>query len=151
MYNKNQFMKNLLFVLLISIHLPLLAQENQPQKLVEDFFTAFHAKDTLELKELCHSEIILQTIANTKEGNTLEDQSYDDFLKSIASIPANMKFEERILQYKVEMDGNLAHVWTPYEFYINEKFSHRGANSFTLFNDNGKWQIIHLIDTRRKK
>ena len=55
-------MKNLLFVLLISVHLPLLAQENQPQKLVEDFFTAFHAKDTLGLKELCHSEIILQTI-----------------------------------------------------------------------------------------
>jgi hypothetical protein len=81
----------------------------------------------------------------------LEDQSNDDFLKSIVSIPANMKFEERILQYKVEIDGNLAHVWTPYEFYINEKFSHRGANSFTLYNDNGKWQIIHLIDTRRKK
>jgi hypothetical protein len=151
MYNKNQFMKNLLFVLLITFQLPLLAQENQPQKLVEDFFIAFHAKDTVGLKELCHSEIILQTIANTKEGNVLENQSYPDFLKSIASIPQNMKFEERILEYKVALDGNLAHVWTPYEFYINEKFSHRGANSFTLYNDNGKWQIIHLIDTRRKK
>lgn len=144
-------MKNLLFVLLITFQLPLLAQENQPQKLVEDFFIAFHAKDTVGLKELCHSEIILQTIANTKEGNVLENQSYLDFLKSIASIPQNMKFEERILEYKVALDGNLAHVWTPYEFYINEKFSHRGANSFTLYNDNGKWQIIHLIDTRRKK
>lgn len=151
MYNKNQFIKNLLFVLLFSVHLPVLAQENQPQKLVEDFFIAFHAKDTLGLKEVCHSDIILQTIANTKEGNTLANDSYADFLKSIASIPANMKFEERILQYKVEVDGNLAHVWTPYEFYINEKFSHKGANSFTLYNDNGKWQIIHLIDTRRKK
>jgi hypothetical protein len=151
MYNKNQFMKNLLFVLLITFQLPLLAQENQPQKLVEDFFIAFHAKDTVGLKELCHSEIILQTIANTKEGNVLENQSYPDFLKSIGSIPQNMKFEERILEYKVALDGNLAHVWTPYEFYINEKFSHRGANSFTLYNDNGKWQIIHLIDTRRKK
>ena len=144
-------MKNLLFVLLITFQLPLLAQENQPQKLVEDFFIAFHAKDTVGLKELCHSEIILQTIANTKEGNVLENQSYPDFLKSIGSIPQNMKFEERILEYKVALDGNLAHVWTPYEFYINEKFSHRGANSFTLYNDNGKWQIIHLIDTRRKK
>lgn len=151
MYNKNQFMKNLLFVLVFSFHLPLLAQENQPQKLVEDFFIAFHAKDTLGLKELCHSEIILQTIANTKEGNKLVNDSYADFLKSIASIPANMKFEERILEYKVDLDGNLAHVWTPYEFYINQKFSHRGVNSFTLYNDNGKWQIIHLIDTRRKK
>jgi hypothetical protein len=151
MYNKKQFMKNLLFGLFIVCQSSIIAQENPPQKLVEDFFIAFHAKDTLVLKELCHSEIILQTIANTKEGNKLENDSYADFLKSIASIPANMKFEERILQYKVEVDGNLAHVWTPYEFYINEKFSHKGANSFTLYNDNGKWQIIHLIDTRRKK
>jgi hypothetical protein len=62
-----------------------------------------------------------------------------------------MKFEERILNYYTQIDGNLANVWTPYEFYIYEKFSHMGANSFTLYNDNGKWQIIHIIDTRRKK
>jgi hypothetical protein len=62
-----------------------------------------------------------------------------------------MKFEERILNYNVQIDGNLAHVWTPYEFYINDQLSHIGTNSFTLYNDNGKWQIIHLIDTRRKK
>ena len=34
---------------------------------------------------------------------------------------------------------------------LNDKLSHIGANAFTLYNDNGKWQIIHLVDTRRKK
>jgi hypothetical protein len=144
-------MKNLLFTLLFFIYLPLNAQDLHPKKVVEDFFIAFHAKDTITLKEWCHPEIIMQTIANTKEGNKLENNLYSDFLKSIASIPTNMKFEERILNYNTQIDGNLAHVWTPYEFYINEKFSHMGANSFTLYNDNGKWQIIHIIDTRRKK
>lgn len=144
-------MKNLLFTLLFFIYLPLNAQDLHPKKVVEDFFIAFHAKDTITLKEWCHPEIIMQTIANTKEGNKLENNLYSDILKSIASIPTNMKFEERILNYNTQIDGNLAHVWTPYEFYINEKFSHMGANSFTLYNDNGKWQIIHIIDTRRKK
>lgn len=144
-------MKNLLFTLLFFIYLPLNAQDLHPKKVVEDFFIAFHAKDTITLKEWCHPEIIMQTIANTKEGNKLENNLYSDFLKSIASIPTNMKFEERILNYNTQIDGNLAHVWTPYEFYINEKFSHMGANSFTLYNDNGKWQIIHIIDTRRIK
>lgn len=144
-------MKNLLFTLLFFIYLPLNAQDLYPKKVVEDFFIAFHAKDTITLKELCHPDITIQTIANTKEGNKLETNLYSDFLKSIASIPTNMKFEERILNYYTQIDGNLAHVWTPYEFYINEKFSHMGANSFTLYNDNGKWQIIHIIDTRRKK
>jgi hypothetical protein len=93
----------------------------------------------------------MQTIANTKEGNKIETNEFSDFLKSIASIPANMKFEERILNKNIQIDGNLTHIWTPYEFYINDQLSHVGANSFTLYNENGKWQIIHLIDTRRKK
>ena len=144
-------MKNLLIIILFFIYFPLNAQDLHPKKVVEDFFIAFHAKDTITLKEWCHPEIIMQTIANTKEGNKLEANEFSGFLKSIASIPVNMKFEERILNYNVQIDGNLAHVWTPYEFYINNQLSHVGANSFTLYNDNGKWQIIHIIDTRRKK
>lgn len=143
-------MKNLFIFIVLLFSGTIFSQENFPKKVVEDFFTAFHAKDTVALKQICHSEIVMRTIANTKEGNKLVADKFDDFLKSIATIPANLKIFEKLIDYKVEIDGNLAHVWTPYEFYINDKLSHIGANAFTLYNDNGKWQIIHLIDTRRK-
>jgi ketosteroid isomerase-like protein len=143
-------MKKIIFILVFSFNAAS-AQNSSPKQIIDDFFTAFHAKDTLALKQICHSDIVLRTIANTKEGNKLELESFDDFLKSIATIPSNLKVVEKIIDYKVEIDGNLAHVWTPYEFYVNDKLSHIGANAFTLYNDNGKWQIIHLIDTRRKK
>ena len=143
-------MKFLVLVFTFSLSTSILAQESNPKKVVDDFFTAFHAKDTLTLKQLCHPEIVMRTIANTKEGNKLKDEKFDEFLNSIATIPANMIIFEKLIDYKVEIDGNLAHVWTPYEFYVNDKLSHIGANAFTLYNDNGKWQIIHLIDTRRK-
>ncbi|NJM79889.1 MAG: hypothetical protein HC854_10245 [Flavobacterium sp.] len=77
-------------------------------------------------------------------------QKYSDFLKSISSIPVTMTFEERILEYKIETDGLLAHVWTPYEFYVNDKLSHKGVNSFTLIKENETWKIVHVIDTRNK-
>lgn len=144
-------MKFLVLVFAFSLSTSILAQESNPKKVVDDFFVAFHAKDILTLKQLCHPEIVMRTIANTKEGNKLKDEKFDEFLNSIATIPANMKIFEKLIDYKVEIDGNLAHVWTPYEFYVNDKLSHIGANAFTLYNDNGKWQIIHLIDTRRKK
>lgn len=144
-------MKNLFIFIVLLFSGTIFSQENFPKKVVEDFFTAFHAKDTVALKQICHPEIVMRTIANTKEGNKLVTDKFDDFLKSIATIPANLKIFEKLIDYKVEIDGNLAHVWTPYEFYINDKLSHIGANAFTLYNDNGKWQIIHLIDTRRKK
>ena len=143
-------MKFLVLVFAFSLSTSILAQESNPKKVVDDFFIAFHAKDTLTLKQLCHPEIVMRTITNTKEGNKLKDEKFQDFLNSIATIPANLKIFEKLIDYKVEIDGNLAHVWTPYEFYVNDKLSHIGANAFTLYNDNGKWQIIHLIDTRRK-
>lgn len=68
----------------------------------------------------------------------------------MATIPADMQFEERILSYNIQVDGTMAHAWTPYEFYINGKFSHKGVNAFTLFKTAEGWKIVHLIDTRRK-
>nr|WP_262918736.1 nuclear transport factor 2 family protein [Flavobacterium sp. HXWNR69] len=127
------------------------AQDFQPKKTIDDFFIAFHSKDTTTLKKIGHPEIVMQTVANTKEGNILKTELFSDFLKSIATIPNDMNFFEKLLDYKIEIDGNLAHVWTPYEFYLNDNLSHIGVNSFTLYNENGQWYIIHLIDTRRKK
>jgi hypothetical protein len=31
-----------------------------------------------------------------------------------------------------KVDGSMAHAWTPYEFYVNGKLSHKGVNAFTL-------------------
>ncbi len=45
----------------------------------------------------------------------------------------------------------MANVWAPYEFYLNNDFSHCGVNSFQLFFDGIQWKIIYLIDTRRKQ
>ena len=87
------------------------------------------------------------------EKNTvgaLSFQSNPEFYKSIATIPKNIKIEERLLSYKIQVDGSMAHVWTPYEFYVNEKQSHIGTNSFTLLLENNSWKIVHIIDTRRK-
>lgn|SRR5690606_20500110 len=143
-------MKTILFGFVLSLSFSISAQEANVKKVVDDFFSAFHAKDTIVLKQLCHSEIVMRTIANTKEGNKLKNEKFETFLTSITTIPANLKIFEKLIDYKVEIDGNLAHVWTPYEFYVNDTLSHVGVNAFTLLNDNGKWQIIHLIDTRRK-
>lgn len=143
-------MKNLLVITVLLLSSVVFSQENQPKATIEAFFSAFHQKDSLTLRTFCHKEISLQTVANTKNGTQLKSDKLEDFLKSIASIPNTMKIFEKLLDYKVTIDGDLAHVWTPYEFYVNDTLSHVGVNAFTLLNDNGKWRIIHLIDTRRK-
>jgi len=126
------------------------AQKEQVQKTIETFFEGFHAKDTIKIKSTCSVNMILQSISENTKGNKLLDETTKSFYKSIAAIPADAIFEERILSYNIQVDGSMAHAWTPYEFYVNGKLSHKGVNSFTLYLDKTTWKIIHIIDTRRK-
>ena len=126
------------------------AQNQEIQKVVDTFFEAFHAKDTLKLKSLCEDTMILQSISENAKGTKLSNEKPQVFFKSIASIPAELKFQEKILSYSIQVDGSMAHAWTPYEFYLNGKLSHKGVNAFTLFKKDNIWKIVHLIDTRRK-
>ncbi|SHL48562.1 3-methyl-2-oxobutanoate hydroxymethyltransferase [Flavobacterium chilense] len=127
------------------------AQKQDVQKSIELFFEGFHQKDTIKMKSVCSSGIILQSISESPtKGNKLSDEMAQEFYKSIASIPSSMKFQEKILNYNIQIDGSMAHVWAPYEFYLNDKLSHSGVNTFTLFKEGNIWKIIYLIDTRRK-
>jgi hypothetical protein len=147
--NISNMKKILLVVVLLCVGI-VNAQKEQVQKTIETFFEGFHAKDTIKIKSTCSSTMILQSISENTKGNKLSDEKPAAFYKSIASIPADIKFEERILSYNIQVDGSMAHVWTPYEFYVNGKLSHKGVNAFTLYLDGTTWKIIHLIDTRRK-
>jgi len=53
--------------------------------------------------------------------------------------------------FRVEENGLIATVTTPYSFYYNGNFSHCGVNSFQLVNFSGEWKIVYLIDTRTKE
>lgn len=127
------------------------AQKQDVQKCIESFFEGFHQRDSVKIKLVCSDKMILQSISeNAVKGNKLSDESAKEFYKSIASIPSTLQFQEKILSYNIQIDGTMAHVWAPYEFYLNDKFSHSGVNTFTLFKEKDSWKIIYLIDTRRK-
>ena len=143
-------MKNIVFILFLLLGFSGQAQKEDVQKTIETFFEGFHAKDTVKIKSTCSEKLILQSISESPKGNKFSEESPKEFYVSMATIPADVKFEERILSYHIQVDGTMANVWTPYEFYINGKFSHKGVNAFTLFKDATGWKIVHLIDTRRK-
>lgn len=144
-------MKFYLILLSLLFSCNCIAQKQELQRTIEQFFEGFHQKDSIKMKLVCSDKMILQSISeNSIKGNKLSDESVKDFYKSIATIPTNLKFQEKILSYSIQIDGSMAHVWTPYEFYVNDKLSHSGVNAFTLFKENDKWKIIYLIDTRRK-
>lgn len=144
-------MKKTILLGLFLMQFTLQAQESEAKAAIISFFEGFHAKDTLKMKMYCHDKMVLQSISEGAKDTKLIEEKATAFFKSMTQIPATMKFEERLLSFEIRIDGSMAHVWTPYEFYINGTLSHVGVNAFTLILENKQWKIVHLIDTRRKK
>ncbi len=127
-------------------------QEQEVRQTIMRFFEGFHKQDSLIMKSVIGPDPILQTLGRNKEGITeIRSESFDRLVQAIVSIPDTVKFEERIKSYQISIDGPMANAWTPYEFWLNEEFSHCGVNSFQLFHDGSAWKIIYLIDTRRRE
>jgi len=143
-------MKTILVSLILIFSSATYSQNEEVKQVVVTFFKGFHAKDSITMKSVCADKMILQSISESSKGTQLKNDSAQDFFRSIATIPNTILFEEKLLDYSIQVDGAMAHVWTPYEFYLNNKLSHTGVNAFTLFKDNGLWKIVYLIDTRRK-
>lgn len=138
-----------LFILILFFQFSF-AQESEIQMTIGKFFNAFHQRDSIALKKVCSENLVLHSISESEKGNKFTVETASNFYKSIASIPLSMKFEEKLLSYKVQMDGVMAHVWTPYEFYVNDQLSHSGVNSFQLYKENDGWKVVYILDTRRK-
>jgi len=143
----------LFFVMLITGNI--MAQnsaEDEVKKTIEIFFDGFHKGDTTLMKSVMMDKFITQTAFKNKEGkDILVTEESSKLITAIANRPTDQKWDERLLDFSIQVDGNMANAWTTYEFWFNDNFSHCGVNSFQLFNDNGKWKIIYLIDTRRRK
>jgi hypothetical protein len=147
-------MTRIIAYLCIILTSTLYAQEDDAIKVkaaVDTFFEGFHKGDTTLMKSVMIDKIFLQTTFTNKEGiNTLVTEKPSELINAIANRTSDQKWDERLLDYNIQIDGTMANVWTPYEFWFNDQFSHCGVNSFQLFNNNGNWKIIYIIDTRRR-
>lgn len=127
------------------------SDKEEIKKVIGLFFKGLHNGDSTLVKKTLHKDIKIQTTYTNKQGKKiLVTETKEKLLKAIASKKETDIYLEKLLSYSIKIDGNLASAWTPYEFYFNDKFSHCGANSFQFFNNNGKWEIIYLIDMRRR-
>lgn len=138
--------KFLIFLLFLSSFCFAQKTENDAIKeSVENLFAGMKNADTVMIKSVFADNAILQTIT---KSDAVKTEKLQDFLSSFSKLSKN-DADEKIKFEAIHVDGNLASVFTPYEFYYKGKFSHCGANSFQLVKQNNVWKIQYLIDTRR--
>ncbi len=118
---------------------------------INNMFDGMRKTDSALIRSAFAPKAILETIVKTKEGKvSVRSEVVDSFIMGVTR-PHKEVYDERITFDLIKVDADLAIVWTPYQFYIDENFSHCGVNSFQLVKIDGQWKIQYLIDTRRKQ
>lgn len=126
------------------------AETDAIKKTINTLFAAMKKGDSTLLKSVFHQNMVLQTVANKKDGSKmLVTEKPEEFLKAVGT-PHTDVWDERITFGDIKIDADLASVWTPYKFYVSDKFSHCGVNFFQLMKTADGWKVIYIVDTRRK-
>jgi hypothetical protein len=89
------------------------------------------------------------TVAVEKADGTraIRHLSWSEFTAGIK--PGPEKFEERLTDPAVEIDGDIAMVWSPYVFLIDGKPQHCGVDHFDLVRESGAWKILNVTWSQR--
>ena len=140
-------MKKIFFLLISSFSFAQNTSEKEIIKPIENLFNAMKSADSLGVKNAFSGSAIMQTFGKNQEIRT---DKVEDFAKQVAASQAG-DLDERFTISKILVDGNMASVWVPYQFYYKGNFSHCGVNSFQLAKINNEWKIQYIIDTRRKE
>ena len=150
-------MKKLLFFLAFLGFFETTFAQSEDEKAVKAIivqaFEGMQKHDSTMIRACFHPSARMQSIGINRKTGMVElttVNTIDSFVKSIGSLPATTKIEERVLSYEIRVDAQMATVWTPYELYVNEKRQHCGVDAFQFFKTDKGWKIISLADTRRK-
>lgn len=127
------------------------SEENQVKEVISSLFDGMRAKNQIQLEASFAPQAQMSTIETNLKGTEVKSNSVSDFVKRIIETPSDTQLDEQILDFHIQIDGNLASVWAPYKFYVNKKFNHCGVNSFQMVKMSMGWKIVYIIDTRRKE
>lgn len=88
---------------------------------IETFFEGFHKGDTTLMKSVMKDKMVMQTAFVNREGKDIlrNDGGPENLLNAIANRADDQKWDERLTDFSIQVDGNMANAWVNYEFWLN--------------------------------
>jgi hypothetical protein len=122
--------------------------EAEVMAVVETLFEGMRQADTTMIRSTLHPDARLATARSDAQGEpTISFSPMDTFLRSVAGSQAVL--DERLFHPEVRVEGGLATVWTYYELWVGDQFSHCGYDAFQLARAADGWKIVAIADNRR--
>ncbi|WKK75988.2 nuclear transport factor 2 family protein [Marivirga salinae] len=122
----------------------------QIAEIIQDVFDGMRESDTTKMAPYMHPNVKMQSLNVDGEGNEVSQlNGAQGWLNAVAKNKGDV-WNEQIDNLKIQTDGEVASAWMDYKFYLGDKLSHCGINSFQFIKMDGKWKIIYIIDSRFK-
>ena len=107
---------------------------------VQKFFDSIEFRDRQLLESILVPNSLNISARELDDGEAqFNVMSYDEVVTALTRPGRNAK--ERSWDETVLIQGNIAVVWTPYDFHEDGEFSHCGIDSFQLIKQDGQWLI----------
>lgn len=111
-------------------------------------FAAIAARDGEMLRPLVREDGNLFIAVENADGTRkIIRRPMTEFITGMK--PGAEKFEERMYDPAIEIDGDVALVWGRYNFYIDGKLHHCGYDHFDMIRENGNWKIANITYSSR--
>ena len=118
-----------------------LAQNAQTEvlKVVNDFFHTMEMKDAVAFNNLFLENAYAYSVRQQADSILVRNS----ILKASTS-KDRLKERLREEEITIHINKNVAAVWAPYDFWINDEHSHCGYEVFTLIKKDSDWKIASL-------
>jgi hypothetical protein len=151
-----KFVSKILIILIIAFSTSAVFAQNTKNEdikaasgIPDKLFEAMRTKNADSIRGLFTAEGQLVAIDKPRTGEGLSKTrvlTADAFAKMISE-SKTAEYIEKMPHPKVEMYGDLAVVHGRYTFYVGDKFSHCGTNTFNLVRTEQGWKIANAAST----
>lgn len=145
-YSSGRELFGLILLLLAGLSLSVSAQTGSEAEVrkavlasVQAFFDTMAAKDVGGAAETVVPNGRFYSIREVDGKRVVRTFTNQEYLDDLPKGKEN--YRERMWDPIVRIRGDIASVWTNYDFWIDGKMSHCGVDSFTLIKIDGIWKI----------
>lgn len=114
---------------------------------VQAVFDALETGDGELLRSVLAPDVVMHW-AESRDGETVFATADLDAL--VARVEGQTGVLERMWEPRVRVEGALATLWAPYDFYAGGELSHCGIDAATLLRREDGWRIVALSWTREQ-
>jgi len=115
---------------------------------IEALFAALAARDGQALLAQVRPEGGATAVEEKADGSrSIRRSSWSEFAAGLK--PGPERYAERLTDPAVDIDGDIAMVWSPYVFTIDGRVAHCGTDHFDMVREAGRWKILNITWSKR--